>query len=165
MASDKTNPLSLVISILYVVMGAFLVLAFFLPLYGNAFLDIGGLDLLRAATRDPKALSRLTQDSATFFMVITPFLFWLLGIISLVIGALRLATQWNRFGIAITILAGFMVIISVVTIFSINNQSTVPGLFAKMFPKPGTTFYLTILAEVGLLVAGILSVVQQQRAS
>lgn len=155
-AGAKNPGIKMVRDLCWLILGLFLLLAFFLPNYTTPIIDISGFDLLRGFLKDPRSISRLMEDVPTFFMIVTPFMYWFLGFGGLVVGIICLsgrAVLADRF---ITILAGILVFMSVTTIVVMTNRHDVPSLFAKALPKPNTVFYFTIVAELGILILGIL---------
>lgn len=150
-----TNPWEKVQGILWLILGLFLLLAFFLPNYTTPVMDIDGLDLLKTATRDPKAFSRLTRDLPTFFMVMAPFTYWLLGLVAVIAGSFSLYGRKSSMEMLVIVWSGLSVLISLLAIFLLLNRNDAPSFFMKFLPKPGIVFYLTVFSGVLILVSGI----------
>jgi hypothetical protein len=153
---STTKPWAQIQGILWLILGLFLMLAFFLPNYTTPVIDIDGLDLLKTATRDPKAFSRLTRDLPTFFMVVAPFAYAILGLLALITGAFSINGRKSSLEMLVMVWAGLSTVTSLLTVFLLLNRHDAPSFFMKMLPKPGTVFYMTILAGGVILVSGIL---------
>jgi hypothetical protein len=148
--------------VVWLLFGVYLLLAFFLPNYTTPIIDFDGLDLLRTAIRDSKALKRLVQDLPTFFMVITPFAYWFVGFLAVLVGILTLSGRNSSLGLFVTILSGITLLTSLLTIYLLLNRNDTPSFFAKMLPRPSSWFYLAVLAQVLVLGTGILSLVTKK---
>lgn len=153
---STTNPWEHILGILWLIMGLFLMLAFFLPNYTTPVMDIDGLDLLKTATNDPRAFSRMTRDLHTFFMVLAPFTYVLLGLLAIIAGAISINGRKSSMELLVTIWAGLSALIGLLTVFLLLNRNDAPSFFMKFLPKPGVVFYLTVLAAGLILVSGIM---------
>lgn len=139
-------------AVLWIVLGAMMVLFFFLPLFSSALYELNGIETIDFV-RDMDTDKIKRYDKLTGILMIgVPVLGVLIGFLAVVFGIAGLSKGSLGRGLGMSVLAGLNLLLGVVCVVKLDGQAS--GFFGALFPKAATGFYVLLFLHLALAGVG-----------